>query len=272
METFLMTWNPENWPWNDIEDCIKKIEENGFYSGRWSLSRNIYKVVKGSRIFIVRLGQHPKGIIGSARVTSDKPYEDDHWLYEGKKAWYVKIDYDTLTTEPLLTINFLNSNSPFNRFRRGFKSWTPRGSGVRIPPDIAKALESEWEKLTSKKPSWQPLPEEIDEDVSYPEGAKRKVTVNAYERSRPARQACLQHYGYKCIVCGFSFEEIYGEIGKNHIEVHHLVELSKAGPNYKINHIQDLRPVCPNCHSVIHLSKPHPFTIEEVEKMIHRSK
>jgi len=119
--------------------------------------------------------------------------------------------------------------------------------------------------------SWQPLPEEIDEDTSYPEGAKRVVTVNAYERNRNARKACIRHHGHQCVVCNFSFEEHYGNIGRDHIEVHHLKPLPEIGHNYAVDPIKDLRPVCPNCHSVIHLRKP-PYGIEEVKRMIRRSK
>jgi len=35
--------------------------------------------------------------------------------------------------------------------------------------------------------------------------------------------------------------------------VHHLVPISKIGKKYRVDPIKDLRPVCPNCHAVIHL-------------------
>jgi 5-methylcytosine-specific restriction enzyme A len=44
----------------------------------------------------------------------------------------------------------------------------------------------------------------------YREGAVRQVLVNAYERDRAARQACITHYGLACVVCGLRFEERYG--------------------------------------------------------------
>jgi 5-methylcytosine-specific restriction enzyme A len=70
--------------------------------------------------------------------------------------------------------------------------------------------------------------EEIAEELLYeeanklPEGAKKQITVNAYERNPKARELCIQNYGFRCSVCEFDFGEIYGEIGTGYIHVHHL--------------------------------------------------
>jgi hypothetical protein len=37
------------------------------------------------------------------------------------------------------------------------------------------------------------------------------------------------------------------------IHVHHLRPQSSIGKRYRVNPIADLRPVCPNCHMVLHL-------------------
>ncbi|WP_199351005.1 HNH endonuclease [Haliangium ochraceum] len=95
------------------------------------------------------------------------------------------------------------------------------------------------------------------------EGALERIVVNAYERSPRARQECIAHYGCKCVVCEFDFEEIYGEIGRNFIHVHHLVPLSEIGEEYRVDPIRDLRPVCPNCHAMLHRRVP-PFSVSEL--------
>jgi len=66
------------------------------------------------------------------------------------------------------------------------------------------------------------------------EGAKRTITVNAYERNPQARKKCVNIHGCKCVVCGFDFEETYGEIGKGYIHVHHLTPISEIGNEYEI--------------------------------------
>lgn len=107
------------------------------------------------------------------------------------------------------------------------------------------------------------LPEEIPDDIGLPEGLRQRVSVNVYERNPRARRECILHYGTSCIICGFNFEERYGKVGAGLIHVHHLTPLSEIGEEYYINPINDLRPVCPNCHAIIHRNNP-PYTIEEV--------
>lgn len=99
--------------------------------------------------------------------------------------------------------------------------------------------------------------------LNYSEGSVRRVTVNAYERDPRARRACIEHYGARCIVCSVSFEARYGAAGLGFIHVHHLVPLAEVGQTYEVDAINDLRPVCPNCHAMLHRRQP-PFTIDEV--------
>lgn len=107
----------------------------------------------------------------------------------------------------------------------------------------------------------------VEETTSLPEGTVVQVFVNRYERNRQARIKCIAHYGSRCVVCGFDFEKTYGQLGKNKIHVHHLVPLSKIQVEYEVDPIRDLRPVCPNCHLIIH-SRREPLSIEEIQRLI----
>jgi predicted HNH restriction endonuclease len=112
------------------------------------------------------------------------------------------------------------------------------------------------------------LPEEIEAEAPIREGAKKTIVVNAYERSLEARAKCIQHYGYRCSACGLMLAEKYGEAAAERlIHVHHLCPQAERNGEYQIDPIQDLRPVCPNCHAVIHNHSPI-FTVEEVRSMI----
>ena len=124
-------------------------------------------------------------------------------------------------------------------YRRG----SPKPS-VRCQAIIAKAF------------SW---PGELTDGSTFFEGAKRRVTVNAYERDPTARQRCIEHYGCSCIICRFDFFASFGPVAEGFIQVHHLTPLSEISARYAVNPITDLRPVCPNCHAVIHLGRVHTF-------------
>ncbi len=115
------------------------------------------------------------------------------------------------------------------------------------------------------------FPEVLEGDITqYEEGAKMHITVNAYERNPEARRACLRHHGYSCKACGINFEETYGEIGKDFIHVHHIVELNTPGRQQLTNPITDLIPVCPNCHAMLHRETPC-LTVEQLRQKIRRS-
>jgi 5-methylcytosine-specific restriction protein A len=113
-------------------------------------------------------------------------------------------------------------------------------------------------------------PELVVEDYkSYIEGEKKKVSINIYERNYIARKKCISYYGAKCSVCSLVFIEIYGGIGKGFIHVHHIKRMSSIGNKYKVDPIKDLRPVCPNCHAMLHQKTP-PFSIEEMYNIVNK--
>ncbi len=94
--------------------------------------------------------------------------------------------------------------------------------------------------------------DEISEESTFVEGAKRRVTVNAYERDPEARRMCIRRYGWNCAVCEMNFAETYGEIGTDYIHVHHKKPLNMLGKGYAVDPEKDLIPVCPNCHAMLH--------------------
>lgn len=75
--------------------------------------------------------------------------------------------------------------------------------------------------------------------------------------------------GYRCAVCGFDFYETYGEIGKDFIHIHHLKPLADLGGEKEVA-VDDLRPVCPNCHAMLHRKKKGVYSISELRKKIRK--
>ncbi|MBU1067949.1 HNH endonuclease [Myxococcota bacterium] len=109
------------------------------------------------------------------------------------------------------------------------------------------------------------FPDEVDASPkrAYIEGATKAVLVNAYERNAAARNECVHHHGTVCRVCGFDFGKTYGEMGIGFIHIHHKLPIAEIGEAYTLNPINDLVPVCPNCHAMLHRSHP-PMTVEQL--------
>lgn len=102
------------------------------------------------------------------------------------------------------------------------------------------------------------------------EGETSRVIVNSYERNPKARKKCIEHYGESCFACGFNFGEVFGELGKGFIHVHHLIPISEIGEEYEVDPIKDMRPLCPNCHSIIHRCEPL-LSLEELKSILNQS-
>lgn len=111
--------------------------------------------------------------------------------------------------------------------------------------------------------------EEVSGPQKYFEGSLKQVYVNIYERNPIARRKCIEYYGLECSVCQINFHDRYGVIGKDFIHVHHIKSLHEVGVNYEVNPIEDLRPVCPNCHSMLHKREP-AYSIQEMRKIIEK--
>jgi 5-methylcytosine-specific restriction protein A len=149
--------------------------------------------------------------------------------------------------------------------------WDSQVSGTSIPFEVASGLESEWTRFLAGMNVVQQhtveahvLSEEVEEPHRYLEGAVKTTTVNAYERDPQARRACIANHGLSCSICGFNFEATYGDIGIGYIVVHHLRPLSEISQEHELDPVWDLRPVCPNCHAMIHSKRP-AYTIEEIK-------
>jgi 5-methylcytosine-specific restriction enzyme A len=106
------------------------------------------------------------------------------------------------------------------------------------------------------------------EEGNRMEGSKKSYFVNKYERDPKNRKEAIEIHGLNCSVCDFNFEDVYGERGRDFIEIHHIKPLSTLQEEVVINPATDLVPLCANCHRMIHRRKAEILTIEELKLLI----
>lgn len=264
MNTYLFVWNPNRWTWDNLDNDIEQVNLNGRCSIRWSCG-NTKSIKSGDRVFLIKIGTQPKGIIGAGFATT-APYSDKHFLDKNKEAFYITADFETLLnpdTDPILTLDMLNTG------KLAQQNWTPQASGISIRPELIDELEAIWFEFikTSNLRNNPFVPTEAETQKTYSEGTPNQVTMTKYERNPFARKTCIEYYGCSCSVCNFNFQYKYGEVGKNYIHVHHLTQIAKVGRTYDIDPIKDLRPVCPNCHAIIHRRK-EAYSIDEMKQFV----
>lgn len=268
LNTFLITWNPQKWDWVDLQESIEHLEKVGYVIRRWSCG-NSKSIKKGDRVFLVRLGDEPKGILGSGYSKSSY-FTAPHWDgTKGKTTNYIDIEFDILIN-PSENIIFdkelLDKTDSFK-----IQQWFPQQSGITIKPEIISLLETNWFDFIRLNKyianGFVSNDDVLDETNTYMEGKSKEITQTRYERNPQARKTCLKHHGYSCQICGFNFEKIYGGIGKGFIHVHHINAIAGIGKEYEVEPKNDLIPVCPNCHAMIHSKRP-AFTIDELRETI----
>ena len=146
-------------------------------------------------------------------------------------------------------------------------------NGLNAPPQgpmkpnerLIKLIESNFNDLNQN----EIYPDMVNEDSNAYEGIKKQVFVNKYERSSIARNKCIEFHGTSCKVCNIDFLKKYGEIGKGFIHIHHIIPIHKIGKEYKVNYKEDLIPVCPNCHAMLHRKiGGRELEIEELKALI----
>lgn len=179
---------------------------------------------------------------------------------EGSCQWQVPIHYlINLPVADGILIDDIVSN------QRDLTKSVQQASHIKLLPEES---ESAQRKLKTHDST---LPEEISQPSGLVEGAVRSIKVNAYERNPHARRQCIEAHGTNCCICGFNFGAVYGEVADGYIHVHHLRPLSQVNGEYVVDPVKDLRPVCPNCHAVLHL-RGECRGIEDAKKMVEENR
>lgn len=219
------------------------------------------------------------------------------------KYWYVQTDYSATNKEIMTKYNIKLKSTPFNGIVTGlgkriinylnrfevirtdgkksyfilpFEGWhedydASKNFVWKIRMELVQAIEelNIFEDVTNT----------IDDDLQNigiiekrPEGKVRVSYTAQYERDRKNRRLAIKLHGTKCEICGFDFEQVYGERGKGFIEVHHIKPLYENQNEVIINPEEDLICVCSNCHRMFHRKKDKVPTPKELKKELEQRK
>lgn len=287
-------------PHNDCIKCSAIKEKNGYIINEirfLPMSNSIFSTYETAKEFLLNtlpdrdcvyyfktkkmncpentlvLFQYGGQLIGSAVYLETIPFEepleyDKDDFYNG----YYQFAENTINVfkTPLTKDDILSIDPDFTRF-----GMAPLIKPVGFLPAIFNLVINRKGFTKANKAGY--LPEEITfaDSKKLIEGAKKQITVNAYERNTEARNACINHYrkknngSLKCEICGFDFGNVYGHEFKDKIHIHHLVEISTIGEEYEVDPINDLLPICPNCHMIVHSRKP-AYTPDEIRVMLNK--
>lgn len=255
---YRLNWNPDDAPGDVTEDDAARCNKVGHVDLTWRCGSA--RIEPGQRLFLMRTGRGPRGLIGIGRAISP-PEGGEHGVDGSWIPRWVSIRFTKLSTEPFVDREALEE-PPLNAVH-----WNAQTAAARLTDEQANALENL--ARVTRNESAEPLPEEVSVEEILPEGATRQITVNAFERNRRGRQVCLEHWGMACVICDIDFGASFGQEFLGLIHVHHIVPLSSIRKEYALDPVQDLRPVCPNCHAMLHRVSP-PLSIEALQEVVKR--
>ena len=148
MATFIVTWNPDRWWWDPRERAadIKRTASGRVAKGGWTTGSRKGGITPGDRVFLLRQGPEPRGIVASGTFTS-AVFTVDHWdETPGKDANATDISWDVvLGDSDLLPLALLESQIIA-------MNWEPRAGGVRVSQPSDAALERLWASHTGRQP------------------------------------------------------------------------------------------------------------------------
>jgi hypothetical protein len=251
-DTYLLTWNPHSWPWTTLEEMVELTAQGRPADDQWSCG-NTKRIRVGDRLFLMQQGKEPRGILAAGWATSGVfkgPHWDEARRELGDETLYVQVRFDRIfnpDVDEILTMDRLQDGL------RASVNWATPASGIQIKQG-ADELERLWEELIRLNGDFQ-----VDvQDIGAAEGELRMALCRHRARERWLRdekiaQAKLANGGrLPCEVCQFDFLEVYGEIGRDYAQVHHLKPLGEQTLPSQTK-LSDLAVVCANCHVMIHI-------------------
>ncbi|WP_426998517.1 HNH endonuclease [Pseudarthrobacter sp. N5] len=258
MTAIILGWDPDRWNRWNYAAVVEQVAETGQFIASWNVGGH-QDIPSGADAWLVVEGRTGNGLLGHGVIISEQPYAAPHFAEPGKSSMYVGVAFDALL--PLgeqLPLGIPKDSLPAEPWDGVY------GSGLTIGPSNEAKVRDVWREFgpAPVSDSTQPVP------GTFPEESMSRVEVNRYERSPEARRACIAHRGTSCDACGFSFEIVYGEIGKDFIHVHHVVPVSQLGSDYQLDPITDLVPLCANCHAMAHQGVSTPRTVAELRRII----
>lgn len=155
-------------------------------------------------------------------------------------------------------------------YRLFVKSMHNEAAPLQVPGEQQKEVEKFVGVADNPEP---PVPHNDADYAADTEGLEHQYNLTKKERNPELRRKCIEHYkrlwgGHiHCICCGFDFGKAYGKIGEDYIEIHHLTPHSTFEGEHTVDPINDLIPLCSNCHSMIHKGVPGRGTCMTLQEL-----
>ena len=144
MEAYVLTWNPAKWQWADLAAAIEVTRNGALYKCQWSTG-NTRRIRPGGRLYLLRQGVEPRGIMAAGIATSRVEHVQHHnpaQAAQGQMANRVWVEFDRIV-EPGGE-GFLHRQTLVERVPDAVANWRPAASGMSLSIEEAYLVEQFW--------------------------------------------------------------------------------------------------------------------------------
>lgn len=203
MGAYLLTWNPNKYAFNELPDLIDSLVQGKVTKDRWSCGVT-RRIGPGDRLFLMRLGEAPKGIVGLG-IATGKAFTDKDWDGSRATANFIPVEWEALIDPSVcLPLPLESLEEKYPRF-----TWTPQASGISIPDDIARDLDDMFQRhleVLERKAGLEPG-RDLPARVGDPETATARRGGSGQGRGlTPAERTAVERYAEDCAIREFEKE------------------------------------------------------------------
>jgi len=224
-----------------ITDAIMRLDRDW-----WTRDRSDIRIGDGIAIWKTRGAKGAgRGVIALGRVVDgpvDRADKDNPFHLDVQRAREV-LSRVAVSYVPIRRP--LWDDGEHRQLISSLRAWRARGSTVlTLAPD-------EWHALKVAALEGEDI--EHEEKPFAVIERKRYRQHRRIERNSTAAVAVKRSRGFRCEACGFAFEDMYGDLGSQFIEVHHLRPLASLDEDAEVEYrLDDFAALCSNCHRMIH--------------------
>ena len=183
---WLITWNKNNWYWENFAGKCEATKAGETFVESWACANSNPQI--GDEVFLIKLGEQPRGIIGHGtvdRTIYEKAHYDAVKAAEGKTEKAIDVKFDRLINyekEKYISQDELNAKC-------AGQHWSPQNSGIEIKQEVLPNLRALWEAVTKteNKDDYWPSPEEYPVNLSKDDW-KRFIQEVEY----PKHKGCMR--------------------------------------------------------------------------------
>ena len=144
---YLLTYNPIKNKWTDYSDKCEKTASGQVVEDSWACKSK--KPSIGDEVFLIKLGDENRGIMGHG-IVSGESHKEPHYEIEkanqGKEMDCINVKFDRI-------LNYNEARIPLEKLKEELpdQAWNPEGSGIEIKAEVLPELRRMWNDLVNGK-------------------------------------------------------------------------------------------------------------------------